>query len=142
MKLHSINTESRLYNIRCGEGFTCIGFDVAERRRLAVLNWIRMPVKTYILGTEEHFRAYEAAMEYGAKHAAATGCKCPADLTPDLKGLERKRVEVTLPDGSKSRFYVGTSSGWMPCHLEIKTTRSLDGTAVYYPPGSTVRVIR
>lgn len=62
-------------------------------------------------------------------------------LEPRLIGLEGKRVEITLPDGTRERFYVGKSTGWLPCHLEIKRRDSSGGGAVYLPAGATVKVI-
>ena len=50
-----------------------------------------------------------------------------SDLSPQLVGLERYRVEVVTLDGEKRRFIVGKSTGWKPCHLEIKTRRSMCG---------------
>ena len=49
-------------------------------------------------------------------------------LSPQLIGLEGWRVEVSTRCGEKRRFYVGRSTGWKPCHLEIHNRRSLDGT--------------
>lgn len=51
-------------------------------------------------------------------------------LTKQLTGLEGWRVEVTDDGGNKWRFIVGKSTGWRPCHLEIKTTRSHGGLPV------------
>ena len=48
-------------------------------------------------------------------------------LSPQLIGLEGWRVEVTDSYGETRRFIVGKSTGWRPCHLEIKTRRSLGG---------------
>jgi len=49
-------------------------------------------------------------------------------LTPQLKGLEGHRVQVTDHGTNESRrFIVGKSTGWRPAHLEIKTTRSMGG---------------
>lgn len=48
-------------------------------------------------------------------------------LTYQLIGLEGYRVQVVDTDGTKRRFIVGKSTGWRPCHLEIKTCRSLGG---------------
>jgi hypothetical protein len=50
-------------------------------------------------------------------------------LSPQLKGLEHKRVEVVDDYGETRRFYVGMSTGWRPRHLEIKTRRSFGGMA-------------
>jgi hypothetical protein len=49
-------------------------------------------------------------------------------LSPQLKGLEGHRVQVTDTPGSASRnFIVGKSTGWVPAHLEVKTSRSFGG---------------
>lgn len=53
-------------------------------------------------------------------------------LSPQLIGLEGWRVEVVAEQGEKPyRFIVGKSTGWRPCHLEIKTTRSHGGGPAY-----------
>lgn len=48
-------------------------------------------------------------------------------LTKQLIGLEGWRVEVKTTYGETRRFIVGKSTGWRPCHLEIKTNRSMGG---------------
>lgn len=45
-------------------------------------------------------------------------------LSPQLTGLEGWRVEVVDIHGERRRFIVGKSTGWRPCHLEIKTARA------------------
>ena len=50
-------------------------------------------------------------------------------LTTQLIGLEGWRVEVTDRYRKTWRFIVGVSTGWRPCHLEIKTRRSSGGSA-------------
>lgn len=62
-------------------------------------------------------------------------------LTPQLKGLEGKRVEVVTTYGETRRFWVGMSTGWTPIHLEVHNTRSTGGgpaEEVY----KSVRVVR
>jgi hypothetical protein len=140
--LDSINHEQKLYILKCGDGFSCLGFENAEKKRATVQAWLGSPpIEAPALGTPEHFAAYEQAMKDGANFAAKTGQRCLLELSPLLVGLEGKRVEVTTPSGEKSRFYVGRSTGWMPCHLEIKTRRATGGGAVYVPEGSSVRVL-
>lgn len=52
-----------------------------------------------------------------------------SDLTPQLVGLEGWRVEVEDYDLARPRrFYVGKSTGWRPCHLEVLTSRSRGGS--------------
>jgi hypothetical protein len=137
----SINAEQRLYVIPSGEGYTCLGFDVAERKRRAVLQWLGLPFRTMEVGTIEHYLAYILNMQEGAAHNLKTGKRCEVELTPELIPYLGNRVEVTTPDGQKSRFWVGKSMGWMPCHLEIKSRNSNGGGAVYFPAGSSVRLI-
>lgn len=49
-------------------------------------------------------------------------------LSPQLSGLEGWRVEVCDgPDDKPRRFIVGRSTGWRPCHLEMKTRASISG---------------
>lgn len=50
-----------------------------------------------------------------------------AGLTKQLIGLEGWRVEVVTTYGEKRRFIVGRSTGWVPCHIEIKTKVSTGG---------------
>jgi len=50
-----------------------------------------------------------------------------SDLSPQLIPYKGWRVEVTTTYGETRRFIVGMSTGWKPCHLEIKTRRSMGG---------------
>lgn len=140
--LIKINTEQGLYVLKVGEkGFSCLGFENAERDRVAILKWLHLPVDEITLGTEEHYAAYREAMAKGQAHYAATGQRCTANLTPALSRYEGQRVEVAYGD-YKQRFWVGKSTGWMPIHLEVLTRRSFGGGAAYVPEGATVRLIK
>ena len=50
-----------------------------------------------------------------------------SQLSPQLVGLEGKRVRAVAADGEVRRFIVGRSTGWVPVHLEIRTRRSMCG---------------
>jgi hypothetical protein len=50
-------------------------------------------------------------------------------LTQQLIGLEGCRVEVVDDYDKKRRFIVGRSTGWRPCHIELKTIRSQAGVS-------------
>lgn len=139
--LHSIDAAQRLYVLSCGAGFTCLGFDVAEARRVAALRWLKLPVPHEPKGTPQAFAAYAEAMAKGAAHHAATGKRCDHELTLELVGREGKRVEMRAPGQAPHRFYVGRSSGWMPVHLEIARRDSSGGESVYMPDGATIRTI-
>jgi hypothetical protein len=66
-------------------------------------------------------------------------------LTPQLIGLEGWRVAVIEKAGDKPRrFIVGCSTGWIPCHLEIKTKASRGGSpaAHHYHLIQKIRKVR
>jgi hypothetical protein len=65
-----------------------------------------------------------------------------AGLTEQLIGLERKHVETIDRYGSIRRFWIGCSSGWIPCHIELKRRTSTSGEAVYGAPFKSIRVIK
>lgn len=48
-------------------------------------------------------------------------------LTPQLVGKEGYRVEVVGMNGTRRRFIVGKSTGWVPCHLEMRNRASRAG---------------
>jgi hypothetical protein len=50
-------------------------------------------------------------------------------LTAQLIPYEGDRVEVVDQWGDTRRFWVGKSTGWRPCHLEIHNARSSGGGA-------------
>lgn len=52
-----------------------------------------------------------------------------AGLTPQLVGLEGCRVEVIDQFGERRHFIVGRSTGWVPCHIEVKRRDSSGGGA-------------
>jgi hypothetical protein len=150
------------YVLRAGDGFTTLGFENAEATRCDVLAWLEAEAGPHALaeylaraglpyeagfphcpavGTPAAFIRYRVTMAAGADLNARTGKRCPGDLTPQLVGLEGKRVEVTGADGERRRFIVGRSSGWRPCHLEIARRNSSGGGAVWGAPFAAVRVI-
>jgi hypothetical protein len=146
--LNAINAPERLYVIKSGGGYSCNGFDYQARIGEAVAAWLGDPdliraahvALIGAAGSPSAFDFFRDLMERGRKHAEATGDRCEAELSPALKGLEGKRVEVTTPSGETSRFTVGRSTGWLPIHLEIKR-RDSSGGGVYVPDGSSVRVL-
>lgn len=146
MTLHSINRERRLYVIKSGTGYSCLGFDVADQWRKAYLDWIGHEYTPMRKGTKKHYAAYRQSLAAAEEHSRVLkkfgkAHHCPVHLEPALKGLKGRRVEVTYPDGDKSRFWVGQSTGWAPCHLEIARRDSSGGPQAYIPEGATVRVV-
>lgn len=145
--LEKINRDQRLYVLKCGSGYTCLGYDVAERHRVAAWEWVGQEAPKIRKGSRKHFADYQAAMAAASHHSdslrkrGAGSWRCPVHLTPQLTGLEGRRVEVTGPDGYKERFWVSRSTGWAPCHIEIKRRDSMGGGAAYIPKGGAVRVV-
>lgn len=141
-ELARINRQQRLYVIKAeGGGFSCIGFDHAEKQRMAILAWLGMDREDMRKGTRKHWAAYQQAMSYAFIRFTETGERCPVNLIKELVGLEGKRVELIDDDG-KRRFWVGKSTGWMPTHLEIPRRDSSGGMTVYMQPGARVRVVK
>ena len=133
----TVNEEQELYVIPCGEGYTCLGFDVLLARYNAVAAWLRDQglVQDYLppeaRGTMRAYTAYRTLMSRAQAHCQRNNLRCPAELTPQLTGLEGKRVEVVDCDGQRRRFTVGRSCGWMPCHLALARCDSRGGAAVH-----------
>lgn len=140
MQLHSINTAQRLYVMRSGQGFSCYGFDVLDRKAKAAYAWCAGDAPNFgTPGTAAHFAMCDTAIEEAAAYAIKTRKKCPVELHPQLVGLEGHRVEVIDADGDTDRFIVGRSTGWMPVHLRIHNRRSHGGPAVDSRPFQSVR---
>lgn len=149
-----INQEQRLYVIKQDGGFSCIGFNVADRRLWAAREFAaRELLKTAkrlapmvcpapVIGSVDHFTEYQTAMDAACYVSSITNGRCEIELTPQLIGLEGRRVEVIDQHGDKRRFNVGKSTGWMPCHLELHNSRSIGGESVYGAPFQSVRVIK
>lgn len=149
----TVNQDQRLFVIPCHSikgkisGYSCLGFDVCERKTVALAReLVALDVKLpfdcpAVMGTIERYKQYQQLVEIVREMHTATGFRSKTELTPQLIGLEGKRVEVVDGFGEKKRFRVGKSTGWIPCHLEIKTSRSSGGGAVMGPLQS-VRVIQ
>lgn len=144
----TINAERELYVIDCGSGYTCLGFDVCERWTNGVIEFLKQHGAVVprgrskaIKGTTEAYDYYQKVMDAGQALCRERSIRCNFHLTPELIGLEGKRVEVVDKYDEKRRFIVGKSCGWMPAHLELKTSRSDGGGCVTGTPFKSVRVV-
>lgn len=143
----TVNAEHELYVIPCGNGFSCLGFDVLLTRYAAIAAWLHkeglpqenLPPKSR--GTFQAYAAYRELLDQAGSYCRRKGLRCPAELTPQLIGLEGKRVEVVDRHGERRRFIVGKSTGWLPIHLEIARRNSSGGPAVTGAPFQSVRVV-
>ena len=144
----TINREQELYVIPCGDGFTCLGFDVLIRKANAVAAWLEnfgfrfMYVPDAWRGTMPAYKLYTDIMEAAGEFSKRSGHRCPAELIPEFIGREGRRVEVVDKYGETRRFVIGKSCGWMPCHLELKNKRSSSGGAVSGYPFKSLRFLK
>lgn len=147
-----MDRERRLYVIPCKHGkrngFTCLGFEYAFEKGSAVARWltergvsVSFPEHPNV-GIASGYRDFVAAINAAKLHYQQTKEICPIDLCPQLIGLEGKRVEVVDSYGDKRRFYVGKSTGCVPCHLEIARVDSTGGVPVSGTPFKSLVVIQ
>jgi hypothetical protein len=142
-----INAEQELYVIPCGDGYSCLGFDVLLTRYGAIAEWLRkeglqqddLPPESR--GSMRAYTAYRTLLNWAGAYCQRNKLRCPAELTPQLTGLEGKRVEVVDRHGERRRFLVGKSTGWLPIHLEIARRDSSGGPAVTGAPFQSVRIV-
>jgi hypothetical protein len=138
----TLNMEQRLYVIPCGDGYTCLGFAVCKNWTLGYAAWLGVTLPSPMPHASlEAYEMYANLQYHAGERARATGQRCPLHLCEQLNGLEGKRVEVVDAYGERRRFYVGKSTGWAPCHLEIARKNSTGGPAVSGSPFKSVIVI-
>ena len=144
MSLALINKDQEVYVIECGNGYTTIGFSYAQKIINAIEKWLGKSFRGRNdgIGTKAHYCRYREALSAGYRHFSETGAHCNAELTLQLIGLEGRRVEVVDRYGERRRFWVGKSTGWMPCHLEMTRINSSGGPAVSGAPFRSVTIIR
>ncbi len=138
----TINEEQGLYVLSERYGYSCLGFAVAEEKTNAIINELvlrgrltrgeahLMYAREEDRGTPEGYALYAQALSQARNYATAHHTQLLCGLTPQLIGLEGKRVKVVDCYGEKRRFKVGKSTGWIPCHLELHNARSHGGGAV------------
>ena len=135
-----VNTEQKLYVIESGNGYSCWGFKVLFNKvnRLA-LEYNRVDLRVKYLGTKKVYTNYLKLLKIAEKRFKTENYKSKSDLIPEFIGKEGKRVEVVTSYNEKQRYIIGKSSGFIPCHLEIKKGNSIGGGSVIgYPFKSIV----
>ncbi len=142
----TLNKSQKLYVIDNGKYVSCLGFDVLERRCNALD--AELSAKGILLtvpfkrATIRRYKQYQERLELARYLHETTGWRSQSELTPQLIGLEGRRVEVVTSYGETIRFQVGRSTGFIPCHLEIARSNSSGGSAISGAPFQSVRVIR
>lgn len=149
MKSVTINQEQKLYVIPCADGYSCLGFEVCDKRakaleqELAPLGFT-VPQSAPV-GSLERYAQYRSAVDYAFRLNLENGFRSKSKLTPELVGLEGKRVEVrhrwTSGAEEVCRFIVGKSTGWIPIHLAIPRRDSSGGPGVRLGEILSVRVV-
>ena len=143
MKNVTVNKKQKVYVIAYGKCCSCLGFDVAVRKRDALAAEMNVKIeKPAGRGTLRAYAQYIEMLDEVRRRNKATGFRSETELSPQLKGLEDCRVEVVDSSGDTRRFIVGRSTGWVPCHLEIPRRDSHGGPAVCGEPFRSVRVIQ
>jgi hypothetical protein len=143
----TINAEQELYVIPCGDGYSCLGFDVLLTRYNAIAEWLRKEglqqddLPPDARGSMRAYTAYRTLVDRAGAYCQRNKLRCPAELTPQLTGLEGKRVEVVDHRGERRRFIVGKSTGWLPIHLEIARRDSSGGPPITGAPFQSVRIV-
>ena len=140
MKNVTVNLDQRLFVIPSGGGFTCLGFDVCHKWSAGLAAELGEPAPAIPVESLDAYHEYIRLCEVARIKHVETGWKSRIKLEPQLSGLEGKRVEVITKWDEKQRFIVGKSTGWMPCHLEIKRRDSHGGCGTCGPYKS-VRVV-
>lgn len=92
---------------------------------------------------------YEGCKTCGSHENINKPKKCPgtlkiidnSDLNPRATYFYKsgERVEITYKDGSKTRCYIGKSTGWKPVYLEILKRSSSGGSSLYLPDDAIIR---
>lgn len=138
----SLNAEQKLYVIPDGGGYSCLGFDVCKNWTIGYAAWCGFTLPDPLpYASLEAYELYRRVSEAAGQYAKRTNTRCPIHLTPQLNGLEDKKVEVVDAHGETRTFYVGKSTGWAPMHLEIEKRNDDGGGGVTGAPFKSVRVI-
>lgn len=143
----TINMVQKLFIIPAGDGFSTLGFSNCYQTCCGLASELggHIPVPPNYEDAKEMealYAYYLQLMEKGHKRHLASGWRSQVHLHHQLQGLEGHRVEVEEDDGEKRRFLVGRSTGWMPCHIELKSVRSSDGCSAGTRPYRSVKVIK
>jgi len=140
-KIIKSNKEQSLYVIPEGKGFTCLGFDVCLNRLNKLAAELGITPKNVKRGAIAAYNEYTRLTNIARKKNAATGWKSQSELIPEFIGKEGQRVEVVTSWGETERYYIGKSTGFIPCHLEIKRNDSTGGGAVCGYPFQSIKFL-
>lgn len=138
----TLNAEQSLYVVDIGHGYTCLGFTVCQNWTRDIARELgRRDLQPTAFGSLAAYAEYERAVEAARALHARTRYRLRCHLTPQLMGLEHRRVEVVDRYGERRQFVVGRSTGFIPIHLELSSERARWGDPVTGAPFQSVRPI-
>lgn len=114
-----INRQQKLYVIPEACGYSCLGWKVCIDRINRLAKDLGEPATVKRAGSLHNYRELRRLENLARDRFAASGTRSKAELSPQLVGLEGRRVEAVTTSGDTKRFIVGRSTGWIPIHLEI-----------------------
>lgn len=128
------NYAGGVYIIGNKYGFSCLGFDVVLERIGRIHDELiargihfGVDLPTLVRGSLATYDTMQNLLDALKQACEADGERAVYDLSPQLTGLEGWRVEAVTKYDETRRFIVGKSTGWAPCHLEIKRRDSSGG---------------
>lgn len=138
----TLNAEQSLYVMDIGHGYTCLGFTVCQNWTRDIARELKQcDLEPTAFGSLAAYAEYERAVEAARSLNLRTGYRLRCHLTPQLMGLEHRRVEVIDCHGERRQFVVGRSTGIIPIHLALSSERARWGDPVTGAPFISVRPI-
>ncbi len=128
--LLSINKDQKLFTFKEGNYISCLGFEVVLNRGKKLADELGIICPKFRKGSRASLKFYYKMMELAKKKHSETGWRSKSELYKPFIGNEGKRVEVEYSWGEKERFYIGKSTGFIPCHIAVKQRNSHGGMAV------------
>ena len=146
MKDVTLNEDQELYVIQQEGGYSCLGFDVCEKRIKAMSAELLKRSGRFVQqegkrGTLARYRDYKLIQDACHIWYNETSQRFDCELTPELIGLEGHLVEVITEWDETIRFQVGKSTGWMHCHLQLSRRDCTGGPAVCIGKPKYVKVV-
>lgn len=107
--LHNIDTEGRLYTLKCGDGYTCLGFDVAAGRtkQYAAATGTALPDPLPI-GTVE---AYALYLDIEQQYISSDYCRTHTTFDPNTPPEVQRVLESVRSSGVRIRVFYGHEDG-------------------------------
>lgn len=136
-----INNEQGLFVIPSGNGYSCLGFNVCKERIEKLSAELGEEVHNFAPNTIESYNEYIRITEVARNKNAVAGWRSSSELIPEFIGREGERVEVVTCWGETNRFYIGKSTGFIPCHIEVKKSNSSGGSSVCGYPFKSVKFL-